>query len=141
MTILEKLVRAHGKSVFFRMEVGGSDFYPEGEKGVVFFQRPGSTVWQPLLSIASRVSAACCFISISLLPASLPRKLQRMMKTSSSLTHSCCSLARCVRYSVLPVSRIQVRVISVSRVTMSSVSEPWTRIISAMSRSNRLSGV
>ena len=55
-TILEKLVRAHGKSVFFHLEVGGSDFYPEGERGVVYYQRPGSARWEPLLKIVSRVS-------------------------------------------------------------------------------------
>jgi hypothetical protein len=53
-TILEKLVRAHGKSVFFHLEVGGSDFYPEGERGVVYYQRPGSARWEPLLKIVSR---------------------------------------------------------------------------------------
>ena len=55
-TVLTRLVRPFGKSVFFRLEVGGSDFYPDGEEGVVFYQRPGSTHWRPLLDIASRVS-------------------------------------------------------------------------------------
>lgn len=55
--ILEKLVIPHGKSVFFRLAVGGSDFCPSGERGVVFYQRPeGPSQWRPLLEIASRVS-------------------------------------------------------------------------------------
>ena len=55
-TILKKLVRPHGRSVFFRLAVGGSRFCPDGEKGVVFYKRPGSSHWNPLLDIASRVS-------------------------------------------------------------------------------------
>lgn len=56
-TILEKLVIPHGKSVFFRLEVGGSDFCPNEERGVVFYQRPdGPSQWIRLLDIASRVS-------------------------------------------------------------------------------------
>ena len=64
-TVLNKLLRAHGKSVFFRLEVRGSDSSPE--EGVVFYQRPGSAQWLPLLDIASRVSASlsltCCVSS------------------------------------------------------------------------------
>ena len=56
--VLNKLVRPHGKSVFFRLEVGGSKFCPEGEKGVVYFQRPGSSNWRPLLEIAPQVSGS-----------------------------------------------------------------------------------
>ena len=51
-------MKPHGKSVFFRLEVGGSDFLPEGEEGVVYYQRPGSSQWRPLLDIASKVSHA-----------------------------------------------------------------------------------
>ena len=63
--ILDNLVKAHGKSVFFRLEVGGTDFCPDGKEGVVYFRRPGSSHWQPLLNIASRVSLSLSLSSHS----------------------------------------------------------------------------
>ena len=47
------------QDVLYHTEVGDSDMYPQGEEGVVYFQRPGSTVWQPLTDIASRVGTSC----------------------------------------------------------------------------------
>ena len=60
--ILNNLIRADGKSVFFRVEIGGSDFCPGGEEGVIYFQRPQSSQWRPLLEIASQVSLYVCVL-------------------------------------------------------------------------------
>ena len=59
--VLDKLVLAHGKSVFFQLGVGGSELLPEGkdgvEKDVVYCLRPDYTRPRPLLDIAGKVSA------------------------------------------------------------------------------------
>lgn len=97
--ILEKLVIPHGKSVFFRLAVGGSDFCPNGERGVVFYQRPeGPSQWRPLLGIASRVSPTSVDVYRHTMSNIHCRNLQQM--TLSFWTLSCCSLQRCVRYMV-----------------------------------------
>lgn len=47
----------HAQDVFYRMEVGKSDYYPEGELGVMYFKKPRvGEVWQKLSGIADSVS-------------------------------------------------------------------------------------
>ena len=59
--ILKKLVLQHGKAAFFQLELrklesGGVE--GDAEKGVVYYQQPGSNQWKPLLSMASRDSVS-----------------------------------------------------------------------------------
>jgi len=55
--VREKLVSRRAKDVFYRMEVGKSDYYPEGELGVMYFKKPRvGEVWQKLSGIADSVS-------------------------------------------------------------------------------------
>jgi len=51
----------HAQDVFYQMEVGGSDYYPEGEQEVMYFKKPGvGQGWRKLSDIAARVSHFSC---------------------------------------------------------------------------------
>ena len=47
----------YSQDVFYELEVGRSEYYPDGEEGVMYFRKPGvGEGWRKLSSIAARVS-------------------------------------------------------------------------------------
>ncbi len=58
--ILDNLVDAHGRDVFYRLEVGVSSQRPDATPTSIYLQVPGQKEWRELTSVAGKVGVKVC---------------------------------------------------------------------------------